>query len=363
MASVAADIELAVPLTEPVRIVAPNWITKFFGTSDLAMDLGTANTLIYAAKNGIILNEPSVVSVDEESGKPVAVGIEAKESYGRTSKNIRCVRPMKDGVIADFNMTSIMISRFLEKVGNRFTFKKPRMVVGVPSGITSVEKKAVFEAIRSSGINEVLLAEEPMAAAVGAGLPVDKAVGNMIVDIGGGTTEVAVISMSGIVYSHSIRVAGDEMDEAVERLVRKAFGVKIGIFDAEKLKIILGSALPTGMERAVTFSGTDVTNGMPKQFELTDSMVRDALQEPIQAIISSVLAALEQCTPEIAHDILLKGIYLSGGGSLLKGLSERLSRETGLKFHLVSDPLSCVARGVGYIVDNLKTARNLCMAG
>jgi rod shape-determining protein MreB len=349
-------------LPQSISVSTPKWLSRFLSPNDLAMDLGTANTLIYAARQGIILNEPSVVAVDEETGKPISVGIEAKESFGRTGRNVRCIRPMKDGVISDFEMTSLMIKTFISRVRRGWSIKKPRLVVGVPSGITPVEKKAVIEAVRSSGISEVLLCEEPMAAAIGAGLPVERAQGNMVVDIGGGTTEVAVVSLNGIVYSHSIRVAGDELDEAIERLIRRQFGVKIGIFDAERIKIALGSALPTGTKKTIQFSGTDISSGIPRHFEISDALVRIALQEPIQAMVSSVITGLENCTPEIAHDILLKGIWLTGGGSLLRGLAERLSRETGLKFQVAADPLSCVARGVGTIVDNLKTHRRLCLA-
>lgn len=362
MSSAAVDIELTVPVSESVSVVAPTWFSKFFSPHDFAMDLGTANTLIYGSKQGILLNEPSLVAVDNDSGKAIAVGLEAKELFGRTGKSIRCVRPMKDGVIADFSMTTIMISTLLNKVRKGISLRKPRLVVGVPSGITAVEKKAVIEACKASGVSEVLLVEEPLAAALGAGLPVERAVGNMVVDIGGGTTEVAILSLNGVVYSHSIRVAGDEMDEAVERAIKKIFGIKIGTFDAERIKIILGTALPTGIEKILNFSGTDTTTGLPKHFEVTDTIVREALQEPIQAIVTSVITALEQCTPEVAHDILLRGIHLTGGGSLLRGLGERLSRETGLSFHRAHDPLSCVVKGVGTIVDNLKTMKKLCFA-
>lgn len=328
----------------------------------MAMDLGTANTLIYVKRRGIILNEPSVVAVDEESGKPLAVGHEAKDMFGKTSSAIRCVRPMKDGVIADFEMTSTMIRYMLNKVSSRWAIQKPKIVVGVPSGITQVEKRAVMEASLCCGVREVMLVEEPMAAALGVGLPVEKPVGSMIVDIGGGTTEVAIMCMNGTMYSHSIRVAGDEMDEAIQRAVKKEFGLSIGIFEAERLKLVLGSALPFGKPREATAFGRDAATGMPHSVDINDSFIRDAVHEPISAIISSVTTALEQTTPEIARDIMARGIYLAGGGALLKGLSERLQRETGIPFHRAQDPLSCVVRGVGRIIDNLKEMQTLCIA-
>lgn len=335
---------------------------SFFWSNDMAMDLGTANTLIYMKNRGIILNEPSVVAVDEESGKAVAVGHQAKDMFGKTSRATRCVRPMKDGVIADFEMTTLMIQFMIRQVCRRWSLKKPKMVIGVPSGITQVEKRAVIDAALCSGISAVMLAEESMAAAIGAGLPVDRPVGNMILDIGGGTTEVAVIAMNGTIYSHSIRVAGDEMDEAIQRKVKKETGVQIGIFEAERIKLILGSALPFGKPRSITVFGRDLASGFPKQVEVSDEMVRESLNEPIHAIISSVIAALEQTSPEVAQDIISRGIYVAGGGALLRGLTERLARETGIKFFRAQDPLSCVVRGVGKIIDNLSEMRCVCIA-
>jgi len=268
---------------------------------------------------------------------------------------------MKDGVIADFERTSLMIDYMLGQVRERWSLRKPRIVIGVPSGITQVEKKAVIDAALHAGAADVLLVEEPMAAALGTGLPVDRAVGNMIIDIGGGTTEVAIISMSGTLYSHSIRVAGDEMDEAIQRQLKKLFGLQIGIFEAERVKMVIGSALPSGKGRTMTVSGRDGQSGIPHQVEVSEDIVREALNEPLGAIIASVVTALEQTSPEIAHDIMSRGIYLAGGGALLKGLAERLQRETGVPFHRAQDPLSCVVRGVGLIVDNLKTLRALCI--
>lgn len=358
-----STVELSTPLAYST-FFNPSLISrlKMLWSNDLAMDLGTANTLIYVKKHGIVLNEPSVVAVEEGTRKPLAVGHAAKESFGKTSMNVQCVRPMKDGVIADFDITTAMIERFLFRIRNRWALKRPRIVIGVPSGITQVEKRAVVEAALCSGVSQVILAEEPMAAALGTGLPVDQAIGNMICDIGGGTTEVAIISLNGTIYSHSIRVAGDEMDEAIQRFVRRHFGVEIGIFDAEKIKVILGSALPLSRRRSIRVMGRDLATSFPKEIEIDDEMVREALDEPIDAIISSIMTGIEQITPELAHDIVNRGVYLAGGGSLLKGLDERLSRETGIRFHRAHDPLSCVVRGVGKIVDNLKEFRVLCIS-
>ncbi|MCB0354352.1 MAG: rod shape-determining protein [Bdellovibrionales bacterium] len=347
-----------------ISLRAPSWLQRkfHFFSHDLGIDLGTANTLIYAKHKGIILNEPSLVAIDVESGKPLAVGKTAKEMFGKTSGGVRCARPMKDGVIADFETTSCMMNYMLGQVRSYGSFFKPRTIIGVPSGITQVEKRAVIDAALNAGAREVRLVEEPMAAALGAGLPVDQAVGNMIVDIGGGTTEVAIISMCGTVYSHSIRVAGDEMDEAIQRYLKRQFGLQVGIFEAERLKLLLGSALPLGKERYARTYGRDVTSGLPQQADVSDEIIRDALNEPISAIIASVVTALEQTNAEIAQDIISRGIFLAGGGALLKGLSERLQRETGITFRRTQDPLSCVARGVGCIVDNLSELRSLCIA-
>lgn len=353
---------LSTPLLRPLEIPHPRELLRLFGSPDMAMDLGTANTLVYVRHRGIVLNEPSVVAVEEANGRAVAVGHQAKEMFGKTSRAVRCVRPMKDGVIADFEMTALMIRYMLGQVGRKWSMVKPRIVIGVPSGITQVEKKAVMDAALSSGVRQVMLAEEPMAAALGAGLPVDKPVGSMIVDIGGGTTEVAIICLNGTAYSHSIRVAGDEMDEAIQRHVKKHFSLQIGIFEAERIKLLIGSALPFGKRRVMHVFGRDIATGFPRQIEVTDEFVRESLQEPIAAIIASIITALEQTSPEAAHDIIGRGIYLAGGGALLKGLAERLTRETGIKFFLASDPLSCVVRGVGRIIENLRDMQRLCIA-
>ena len=354
---------IQLPTREGVDLLSP--IREFFASfwgCDLGMDLGTANTLIYMKDRGIVLNEPSVVAINERTGGDIAIGRSAKEMYGKTSHMTCCSRPMKDGVIADFDMTAMMITSMIQSVKSRWSLKRPRIVIGVPSGITSVEKRAVIDAALAAGTSEVLLVEESMAAALGAGLPVDKPVGNMIVDIGGGTTEVAIISMNGTFYSHSIRVAGDEMDEAIQRYIKREFRLDIGIFEAERVKLLIGSALPSGRERSAIVSGRDISSGMPSQLEIGDDAIREALQEPIAAIVSSVTTALEQVSPELANDIIARGIVLAGGGALLKGLDERLSRETNILFQRAHDPLSCVARGVGAIVDDMKNRRMLCSA-
>lgn len=356
--------ELTLPSYQEILEASPIFdrLKGLFWSNDLAMDLGTANTLIYAKNRGIILNEPSVVAIDEQSGKAVAIGHQAKEMYGKTSRAIRCVRPMKDGVIADFEMTKLMIQYMIKQVAKPWSIKKPKIVIGVPSGITQVEKRAVLDAALCSGISAVMLAEESMAAAIGAGLPIERPVGNMILDIGGGTSEIAVIAMNGTVYSHSIRVAGDEMDEAIQRKIKKETGIQIGIFEAERIKLVIGSALPFGTSRSIAVFGRDLSTGHPKQVEISDEMIRDALQDPIQAIVSSVITALEQTSPELAQDILSRGVHVAGGGALLRGLTERLARETGLKFFRAADPLSCVVRGVGKIIDNFSEMRSCCIS-
>ena len=357
-----STVGLSVPLFASNEMPLSQRLINILSPSDLAMDLGTANTLIYMKHRGIILNEPSVVAVDEKTGKPLAVGAEAKKMFGKTSRAIRCVRPMKDGVIADFDMTTLMIKYMLSQVRCGWSLSRPRIVIGVPPEITQVEKRAVIDAALCSGVRSVQLVEEPMAAALGADLPIEKAVGNMIVDIGGGTTDVAIIAMNATVYSQSIRVAGDEMDEAIQRHIRRNFGLQIGIFEAERIKMIIGSALQVGRPRTTLVSGRDIATGTPRQIEISDESIREGLNEPISAIISSVTAALEQTSPEIAHDVMSRGIFLAGGGALLKGLCERLSRETNLTFHRALDPLSCVVRGVGRIVENFKEFKEVCIA-
>lgn len=334
-----------------------NWIGH-----DLAMDLGTANTLIYVKGRGIVLNEPSVVSVKEDDNSIVAVGRAAKDMYGKTAKNVRCVRPLKDGVIADFSMTHLMIKHFLTSVTKRWQVRRPRIIVSVPSGITMVEKRAVIDAALSSGAGQIHLIEEPMAAAIGSGLDVTSPVGSMIVDIGGGTTEVGVLSMGSTSYSESVRIAGDEMDESIEHYVRRAFNLQIGIFEAERIKIAIGSAMPMSQSRELRVYGRDLATGVPREMIVDDSTIRDALKEPVKAIVEAVFRALERTGPELAEDIVKRGVYIAGGGSLLAGLPERLSLETGLRFYRAADPLTAIVRGTGKVLESFSEMHEVCIA-
>ena len=329
---------------------------------DMAMDLGTANTLIYIKGKGIVLNEPSVVAISEDDGKAIAIGKSAKEMYGKTSRKVRCVRPLKDGVIADFDITHQMIKHFITSVSNRWQLRRPRLMISVPSGITMVEKRAVIDAAFSSGTREIHLIEEPMAAAIGAGIPVIEAGGHMIVDIGGGTTEVAVISMGATSYAESVRIAGDEMDEAIENFIRRAFNLQIGIFEAERIKINIGSAIPMEEPREMKIYGRDLTTGVPREIIIDDSVVRRALKEPVSAIIEAVMRCLERTSPELAEDIYRKGVFLAGGGSLLAGLPERLSLETGLKFIRSANPLSAIVKGAGMVIEKFDEMKDVCVA-
>lgn len=323
-------------------------------SNDLAMDLGTANTLVYAKGKGIVLREPSVVAVHASSGQVLAVGMEAKKMLGRTPGNIEAIRPMRDGVIANFEITEAMIRSFIQKVHNRKALVRPRIIIAVPSGITQVEKRAVRDSAESAGAREVYLIEEPMAAAIGVGLPVQEPLGNMIVDIGGGTTEVAVISMSGVVYSKSIRVAGDEMDEAIINYVKKKYNLLIGERTAEEIKIKIGAVHPTGNNETLEGKGRDLVNGIPKTLLILEDEVREALSETINMIIDVVKLALERTPPELAADIVDKGIVLAGGGSMIKGLDDLLREETGLPITVAEDPLSAVVLGSGKVLDEIE---------
>lgn len=344
------------PLFPKMRVMLDTWVGQ-----DMAMDLGTANTLIYIRGKGIVLNEPSVVAVDEQ-GRPVAVGKDAKEMYGKTSRKIRTVRPMKDGVIADFGITHLMIKDFLTRITNRWQLRRPRLIVSVPSGITMVEKRAVIDAALASGARHIHLIEEPMAAAIGSGIPVTEVGGNMVVDIGGGTTEVAVISLGATAYAESSRIAGDEMDEAIEQFIRRAFNLQIGIFEAERIKMTIGSAMPMSEPRETKVYGRDLATGVPREMIIDDAIVRRALREPVLAIVEAVTRALERTSPELAQDIFRKGIYLAGGGSLLAGLPERLSLETGLRFVRTADPLTAIVRGTGAVLESFKELKQVCIA-
>ncbi|HJP19273.1 MAG TPA: rod shape-determining protein [Nitrospinota bacterium] len=328
-------------------------------SNDLAVDLGTANTLVYVKGKGIVLREPSVVAVHAGSGQVLAVGADAKQMLGRTPGNIQAIRPMKDGVIANFEITEAMIRHFIQKVHNRKALVRPRIIIAVPSGITQVEKRAVRDSAESAGAREVYLIEEPMAAAIGVGLPVQEPSGNMIVDIGGGTTEVAVISMSGIVFSKSVRVAGDEMDEALVNYIKKKYNLLIGERTAENLKIKIGTVYPTGNNDSLEGKGRDLVAGIPKTLLITEDEVREALSETVNMIIDAVKITLERTPPELAADIVDKGIVLAGGGSMIKGLDVLLREETGLPISLAEDPLSAVVLGTGKVLDEIELLKKV----
>ncbi|MDP7581070.1 MAG: rod shape-determining protein [Nitrospinota bacterium] len=333
-------------------------IAGMFST-DLAVDLGTANTLVYVKGKGIVLREPSVVAVSQGNDKVLAVGAEAKQMLGRTPGNIQAIRPMKDGVIANFEITESMIRHFIQKVHNRKALVRPRIIIAVPSGITQVEKRAVRDSAESAGAREVYLIEEPMAAAIGVGLPVQEPSGNMIVDIGGGTTEVAVISMSGIVFSKSVRVAGDVMDEVIVNYIKKKYNLLIGERTAENIKIKIGNVHPTGNNESFEGKGRDLVAGIPKTLLITEDNVREALAETINQIIHAVKVTLERTPPELAADIVDKGIVLAGGGSLIKGLDILLREETGLPISLAEDPLSAVVLGTGKVLDEIELLKKV----
>jgi len=325
-----------------------------FGGRDMAVDLGTANTLVYVRGRGIVLSEPSVVAIDERSGEVHAVGVEAKRMLGRTPGTISAIRPLKDGVIADFDVTEQMLKHFIQKV-HQHRFAHPRVVVCVPSGVTGVEKRAVEEATLNAGAREAHLIEEPMAAAIGAGLPVSEPTGNMIVDVGGGTTEVAVISLGGIVVSQSLRVGGDEMDEAIISHVKKEYKLLIGQQTAEEIKLEIGSAFDLREEFHAEVRGRDMLTGLPKTVVLSSDEVRHALEEPVSQIIDAIRSTLDKTPPELAADIMDRGIVLAGGGALLAGLDERLRYETQMPTHLAESPLTCVAVGSGRSLEVLET--------
>jgi rod shape-determining protein MreB len=326
---------------------------------DIAIDLGTANTLVYVRGQGIVLNEPSVVAIDTRDGRPVAVGWEAKRMLGRTPSHIQAVRPLKDGVIADFDVCEKMLRYFIQRISNS-RWSKPRMVICVPSGITGVEQRAVQEAAEYAGARKpVHIIEEPMAAAIGADLPVHEPSGNMIVDIGGGTTEVAVISLGGIVVAQSVRVAGDEIDASVSQYVRTQFSLDIGENTAEEIKIQMGSAWPLEQELTADVGGRDTLSGLPKTIELTSENVREAIAEPIAAIIDAVKSTLDRTPPELAADIMDRGIHLSGGGALIAGLTTRITHETGMPCYIAPDPLYAVAIGSGRALENIEAMRGM----
>ena len=318
---------------------------------DMAVDLGTANTLVYVRGRGIVLNEPSVVAKNTTTGGILAVGAEAKKMIGRTPGNIVAIRPLKDGVIADFEITERMLRYFILKVHRRRYLARPRVVICVPSGITGVERRAVVEASSQAGARSVHIIEEPMAAAIGAGLPVHEATGNMVVDIGGGTTEVAVISLGGIVTAQSIRVAGDELDNAIIAYVKKEYSLLLGERSSEEIKMSIGSAFDVGEDSHSEIRGRDLVSGLPKTIVISTSEVRKAIEEPVNTIVDAVKSTLDQCPPELAGDVMDRGIVLTGGGALLRGLDERLRTETGMPIHIADNPLDSVALGAGKCVE------------
>ena len=328
-------------------------------SNDLGIDLGTANTLVYVKGQGIVLCEPSVVAINRSNNSVLAVGDEAKRMLGRTPGSILAIRPMKDGVIADFEVTEAMLRYFIKKVSDRRFAFRPRMVIAIPSGITEVEKRAVRDSALHAGARDVFLVPEPVAAAIGVGLPIHEPAGNMIVDIGGGTTEMAVISLSDIVFSKSIRVGGDELDDAIIQHMKKTYNLMIGERTAEEIKVKMGSAYPMDQEVTMEVRGRDLVAGLPKTVSVSSEEIREALAEPIAQIVEAVRLTLERTPPELSSDLIERGVVLAGGGSLLKGIDRLLSEETGLPFHLAEDPITAVALGTGKYLSDLKTLRKI----
>ncbi|MFH1441161.1 MAG: rod shape-determining protein [Candidatus Omnitrophota bacterium] len=322
-------------------------------SNDIGIDLGTATTLIYVKGKGVVLCEPSVVAVERGTSHVLAVGEEAKRMLGRTPGNIVAIRPMRDGVITDFEITEAMLRHFIRRVRNRRFQVRPRIIIAIPSGITEVERRAVKESAERAGAREVYLIEEPVAAAIGVGLPIDEPLGNMIIDIGGGTTEIAVISLAGIVFSKSIRIGGDEMNEAVIEYLKKTYNLMIGERTAEEIKIKIGSAYPLEEEMPLEVKGRDLVAGLPKTVIITSEEVREALQEPLRAIVEMTKISLERTPPELAADLIEHGIVMAGGGSLLRGLDKLISEETGLPVHVADDPLTAVANGTGKVLNEI----------
>lgn len=327
-------------------------ITERF-SNDVAIDLGTCSTLIYVKGKGIQLREPSIVAIDDSDNKVVAIGNEAKKMLGRTPAGIRAIRPMKDGVIADFAIVKIMLKTYIEMVQKKKLFVRPRIIVCVPSGITEVEKRAVRDSVEATGAREVYLVSEPVAAAMGAGLPVEAPTGNMIIDIGGGTTEIAVVALSGVVNANSIRIAGDEMDEAIINYVKKNYNLIIGEQTAENIKITIGSAYATSKDEIMEVKGRDLVSGIPKTIKVTGAKIREALEEPVSLIVDALHLALEKTPPELAADIVDRGIYMAGGGSLLKGLDALIKEETNLPVFIAENPIDCVVVGAGMILEDI----------
>jgi rod shape-determining protein MreB len=342
--------------------VSDSAFTSLFGR-DMAVDLGTANTLVYERGRGIVLNEPSVVAVNVKDGRPLAVGLEAKRMIGRTPSHIQAIRPLRDGVIANFDLCEKMLAYFIRRVQGPRKFAKPRMVICVPSGITGVEQRAVMEAAESAGARKpAYIIEEPMAAAIGAGLPVHEPTGNMVVDIGGGTTEVAVISLGGIVTSQSVRIGGDELDEAIIAFIKKEYSLALGERTAEEIKIALGSACPLEEELHAEIRGRDLITGLPKTIVTTTEEIREAIEEPVTAIVDAVKITLDKTPPELAADIMEQGIVLTGGGALLHGLDARLSAETGMPIIIANNPLLSVVVGSGQCLEEFEALKQVLIS-
>ncbi len=331
-------------------------------SADMGIDLGTASTLVFVKGRGIVLNEPSVVAIQKGAGRVMAVGEEAKNMLGRTPGSIVAIRPLKDGVIADFEITEAMLRYFIRKVHNRKALIRPRIVVAIPSGITEVEKRAVKDSAEHAGAREVYLIEEPMAAAIGVGLPVTEAAGNMVVDIGGGTSEVAIISLAGIVFSRSVRVGGDELDEAIIQYLKRTYNLLIGPRMAEMIKINIGSAYPLEEELKMEVKGRDLVAGLPKTMTVNSEEIREALAEPISTIIEAVRISLERCPPELSADLVDRGMVLAGGGSLIRGLDKLLAEETGLPVNVADEPIEAVVLGTGKVLQELRFLRRIVVA-
>ncbi|MFA4983888.1 MAG: rod shape-determining protein [Candidatus Omnitrophota bacterium] len=338
-----------------------NYILGLF-SNDMGIDLGTASTLVYVKGDGVVLCEPSVVAIERGTSHVLAVGEEAKRMLGRTPGNIVAIRPMKDGVIADFEITEAMLRYFIKKVHNHRVLVRPRIVIAIPSGITEVEKRAVKDSAERAGAREVFLIEEPVAAAIGVGLPIQEPRGNMIIDIGGGTTEIAVISLAGIVFSKSIRIGGDEMDEAIIEYLKKTYNLMVGERTSEEIKIKIGSAYPLEEEMSLEVKGRDLVAGLPKTVTITSEEVREALQEPLRAIVEVTKMSLERTPPELAADLIEQGIVMAGGGSLLRGLDKLISEETGLPVHVADDSLSAVVNGTGKVLGEIKYLKKVTVS-
>ena len=344
---------------DPKRIV--NYLLGLF-SNDMGIDLGTATTLVFVKGEGVVLCEPSVVAIERGTSHVLAVGEEAKRMLGRTPGNIIAIRPMKDGVIADFEITEAMLRYFIKKVHHRRVLVRPRIVIAIPSGITEVEKRAVKDSAERSGAREVFLIEEPIAAAIGVGLPIQEPVGNMIIDIGGGTTEIAVISLAGTVFSKSIRIGGDEMNEAIIEYLKKTYNLMVGERTAEDIKIKIGSAYPMEEEMNIEVRGRDLVAGLPKTVTITSEEVRESLQEPLRAIVEVTKISLERTPPELAADLIERGIVMAGGGSLLRGIDRLISEETGLPVHIAEDPVTAVVNGTGQVLSEIQYLKKVTVS-